>query len=215
MVRIEITDQGSGIPAADLEHIFDPYYTTKREGSGLGLAVVHSIIARHQGRIEVQSELNEGTTFTLFLPASQGTRPLVESDFQPLQPGTGCIMIMDDDREVRLITGRMVRQLGFEVIEADEGGKAIDLYRERLQQKQAVSAVILDLTVPRGMGGLETMKGLLAIDPGCRGVVASGYSNDPVMANHRDFGFMAALVKPFNLRRLSQVLGQVLDQGDD
>ena len=212
MVRIEITDFGSGIPEADLEHIFDPYYTTKKEGSGLGLALVHSIITKHNGRIEVRSLLGEGTTFTIFLLASPDAPKAMDPDDGPLIKGTGRILIMDDDEAVRLVTSRMVRQLGFEVIEAEHGDQALEIYRNHLKDEPAIDLVITDLTVPQGMGGLETMQKLLEIDPECRAIVCSGYSGDPIMANHRNYGFQAALVKPFNFRQLNQALGHVLDQ---
>ncbi|MBU8871000.1 MAG: response regulator [Gemmatimonadales bacterium] len=212
MVLIEITDQGSGIPEPDLGHIFDPYFTTKKEGSGLGLAVVHSIIARHQGRIEVRSRLGEGSTFTIHLPASRKALSTPDQDMRSLIRGTGRVLVMDDDDAVRLITCRMVRELGFEVIEADQGARTIELYRDHLQRRQTIDLVIMDLTVPQGMGGQETIRQLLEIDPECRAIVSSGYSNDPVMANHLDYGFKAALVKPFSLRQLSRLLGKVLDQ---
>ena len=212
LVRIEITDQGSGIPETEVEHIFDPYYTTKMEGSGLGLAVVYSIVTRHQGRIEVSSRQGEGTTFTIHLPASRQEVAAGASSDKPLTRRTGRVLVMDDDKAVRLITCRMVRQLGFEVVEADRGDRAIEIYKDHLQRGETIDLVIMDLTVPRGMGGQEAIRVLLGIDPECRAVVASGYSHDPVMADHRDYGFSAALVKPFNLRQLSQALGKVLDQ---
>ena len=211
LVRVEIRDQGAGIPSAVLEHIFDPYFTTKNEGSGLGLAVVHSIITRHKGRIEVQSQPGEGATFTIHLPACDEVLPDMEPLDQPLIQQTGHVLVMDDDRAVRLITGRMVRQLGFDVTEADHGARAIEIYEEHLQRGENIDLVIMDLTVPEGMGGLETVRKLLEIDPRCRAIVSSGYSNDPVMGNHRDYGFKAALVKPFDLRHLSQVLNRVLN----
>ncbi len=210
MVRIAIADQGSGIPEANLQHLFDPYYTTKREGSGLGLAVVHSIISRHRGRIEVQSRLGEGTTFTIHLPVSREARGGKGTAGKPLIRNTGRVLVMDDDQEVRVITMRMVRRLGFEVVGAVEGAEALEFYRDHLQRQQAFDVVIVDLTVPRGMGGLETTRDLLEIDPECRVIVTSGYSSGPVMANYRDYGFKAALIKPYNIRRLNRALNEVL-----
>ena len=212
MVRIEITDQGAGIPKDHLEDIFDPYYTTKQQGSGLGLAVVHSIITQHEGRIEVQSDQGEGSTFIIHLPAGCEVQSAEDPGDQPLIRGSGRILVMDDDEAVLGITIGMVRQLGFEVIGAADGARAVEIYRENLQSGHPIDMVIMDLTVPRGMGGLEAMRRLLEIDPECLAVVSSGYSNDPIMAVHRAYGFKAALVKPFNLNRLSRVLEQVLVQ---
>lgn len=212
MVRIEITDKGAGIPEADLEHIFDPYYTTKKEGSGLGLAVVHSIITRHHGRIEVRSKLGEGTTFTIILMASTGAIVEAESQNMPVLKGVGRILVMDDDQAVLLITCRMIRLLGFEVIAAEHGGQAIELYKGQMQRGEAIDLVLMDLTIPKGMGGQETIKEMLKIDPECRAIVASGYSNDPVMAHYGDYGFKASLVKPFDVRHLSQLLDKVMNQ---
>ena len=161
---------------------------------------------------KVQSRLGEGTTFSIHLPATRDTELAVGSGEETLVKGSGRILVMDDDPAVRSITSRLVRQLGFEVFEAEDGAQALEIYQDQLERGQAIDLAIMDLTVPRGMGGQEAVRKLLEMDPACRAIVASGYSNDPVMANHREFGFKGTLVKPFNLLKLSQALERVLAQ---
>ena len=146
------------------------------------------------------------------LPASIEAAPAQEIEDESLIQRSGRILLMDDDQAVRSITERMIRKLGFEVLEASHGAKALRIYQDHLQKGKTIDLVIVDLTVPRGMGGLETGRKLLEIDPGCRLVVSSGYSDDPVMANYHEYGFHGSLAKPFSLHQLSTILGQILDQ---
>ncbi|MGD9310780.1 MAG: PAS domain S-box protein, partial [Desulfosarcina sp.] len=208
-VQLSIQDQGTGIKRAYLKKVFDPYFTTKQKGSGLGLAVAFSIIAQHDGQLTVDSTLGEGTTFTLLLPASQ--RPQTANTQAPegLITGSGRILVMDDEDFIRELASMMLQKMGFEVTLAEDGQQAVALYREALDAGSPFDAVILDLTVPGGMGGKETMRQLSAVDPRVRAIVSSGYSNDPVMANYADYGFRAAVRKPYLVQEMSQVLDEV------
>jgi PAS domain S-box-containing protein len=206
---VVIADQGVGIPAEHLSKIFDPFFSTKTGGTGLGLAVVYSVVKNHGGCIEVSSVPGEGTTFTVFLPAATTAAPPVEPAAKT-SPGQGRILLMDDEPVVRQVVSRMLAALGFEVITAAEGSTALTLYREALAGDAPFDAVILDLTVPGGMGGAEAIGLLRAIDPNVKAIVSSGYSSDPVMSSYRSHGFSGVIAKPFRAGDLSSVLRQVL-----
>ena len=209
-VRVAVTDQGIGIPQDHLSKIFDPYFTTKQKGSGLGLASTYSIIQRHEGHITVSSSLGKGACFTFYLPAS----PLQETsrDEPPtkLISGNGRILVMDDEEEIQEVLGKMLEHLGFEVDFASEGEKALCEYAKAFQEGCPYVATILDLTIPGGMGGKETLRQIKALHPEATILVSSGYSNDPVMARFQEFGFSGVIAKPYNLLDLSKVLSQVL-----
>ncbi|RMH23480.1 MAG: response regulator [Acidobacteria bacterium] len=209
-VAIDVSDEGTGIASEDLGRIFDPYFTTKETGRGLGLASAYSIVKQHDGLLTVSSRLGEGTTFRLYLPASdaQPPEPLVAHEM-PSVNGGGRILIMDDDEAVRTTTGAMVERLGFRAAYAADGLEAIAAYQRALAEDQPFAAVIMDLTIPGGMGGKETIRRLREIDPAVRAVVISGYSNDPVLANHRQYGFMGRISKPFDVEVLARVLSEV------
>jgi CheY-like chemotaxis protein/anti-sigma regulatory factor (Ser/Thr protein kinase) len=209
-VRIRVRDRGEGIPAQDLEKIFDPYFTTRLEGTGLGLAVCHSVVNRHNGMITAQSSPEQGTTFTVYLPALPGAVVPNEDEEQEAVKGQGTVLMMDDDAMVREITLQMLNWLGYNGIETSDGSEAVARYRECMEKNQPVAAVILDLTVAGGMGGREACERILALDPSARLIVASGYSNDPVMADFRDYGFQAFISKPFSINELAAVLAEVI-----
>jgi PAS domain S-box-containing protein len=210
-VGIVIRDNGSGIPADMLDSIFDPYFTTKEEGHGLGLAVTHSIVTKHGGRINVESEVGKGTTFTILLPASP-TGEIIKKPAAKFKKATGHarIMVMDDDGMIRDIAKRVLEHLGYTSVLAADGQEALRLYQEHREAGTPIDLIIMDLTIPGGMGGKETIKELLAIDPHAKVIVASGYSNDPVMANYRDYGFAAMLSKPFDVQELTTEIEKVL-----
>ena len=210
-VRIVIRDNGGGIPANLLDSIFDPYFTTKEEGHGLGLAVTHSIVAKHGGRISVESKEGLGTTFTIHLPASPGERLAEEPVVKPEKvEGQARILVMDDDEMIRSITQNVLDHLGYTVVLAADGQEALRLYREHREAGTPIDLAIMDLTIPGGMGGKETIRELLVLDPEAKVIVSSGYSNDPVMANYREYGFAAMLSKPFDVRELSTEIDRVL-----
>ncbi|OPY68260.1 MAG: Blue-light-activated protein [Syntrophorhabdus sp. PtaU1.Bin002] len=210
-VRISITDHGTGIPTDRLSKIFDPYFTTKEKGTGLGLATCHSIIKKHGGYITVESVVGQGTTFYIYLPASQRGETAGRRERQVPAPGKGKkILVMDDEDMIRAIVGEMLDGLGYRAELAKNGNEAIDLYRKARESGEPFDAVILDLTVPGGMGGKETIKGLLGLDPKIKAIVSSGYSNDPIMAEFREYGFEGVITKPYKLTELGEILHSVL-----
>ena len=211
-IKISIRDQGIGIPTTYLDKIFDPYFTTKQDGNGLGLASVYSIVKNHDGFITVDSTPGIGATFDVYLPGIKEEVGIEKEKLRPkgLRPGTGRILLMDDEEIVRNVTTAILTKLGYKVETAADGEKAIELYRKAGKGGKPFDAVILDLTIPGGMGGKETMEKLLAIDPQIKAIVSSGYSNDPIMADHKAFSFSGVVVKPFMLRELADVLVEVL-----
>jgi PAS domain S-box-containing protein len=209
-VQLCIQDQGTGIKREHLKKVFDPYYTTKQKGSGLGLAVAYSIVARHHGQLTVNSMLGEGATFTLLLPASERAQATNTQAPVGLMVGSGRILVMDDEDFIRELATAMLKKMGYDVALAEDGRQAVALYRKALEVGQPFSAVILDLTIPGGMGGKETVHQLLALDPDVRAIVSSGYSNDPVMANYASYGFCAAVKKPYLVQEMSQVLNTII-----
>ncbi len=202
-VRITIEDEGPGIPERDLSRIFDPYYTTKEQGNGLGLAIVHAIVDRHGGRLAVKSVPGRGTTVSVYLP-SPGARPRADA------PTGGHILVLDDEADVRVILTRMLTELGHDCDAVGEGEAAIEAYAGAAAQGRPYGAVILDLTVPGGMGGLEVLERLRGIDEGVRAIVTSGYSDDLVVANFRLHGFAGCLEKPYDMDLLEETLAEVL-----
>ena len=210
-VKIAIRDHGIGIPPNLIGKIFDPYFSTKHEGSGLGLAITHSIISKHAGHITVESEQGVGSTFTLYLPASQQRQitQLKEEESMILQ-GKGTILIMDDEEMVRNIAKEILTLFGYDVLLANDGAQALEIYQQKMQAGNSVDAVIMDLTVPGGIGGKEAVQKLLAIDPQAKVIVSSGYSNDPVMAKYREYGFAGVINKPFRTKDLAEAIAKAL-----
>ena len=210
-LRISVSDTGTGIAEEDLERIFDPYFTTKTEGNGLGLATCYSIIKKHGGKIRAESTVGKGSRFIISLPASEHayvSEP--EAQIWDCQ-GRGRVLVMDDDDDIRGIAGGILNELGYSVEMAENGAQAVELYRKALEQGTPFSAAILDLTIRGGMGGKETIGELLKIDPAVRAIVSSGYSNDPVLANFQDYGFRSVLGKPYRLQELGAVLKKLLE----
>ena len=210
-LEITVCDSGPGIPPEIINSIFDPYFTTKAQGSGLGLAICHGIISKHDGAISVQSAPGEGATFTIHLPAlrnSQAEERLAATT--PLPQGQGRqVMVMDDDLMVQTVAQAMLSHLGYQVLLAKDGAEAIDLYREAMAGPQPVEMVFMDLSVPNGMGGREATEEILKLDPQARIIASSGYSEDQIMSHCRDYGFKAAIAKPYQLSDLAEVIRQV------
>lgn len=213
-VRIEVRDSGIGIPAEHIDKIFDPYFTSKemgeQKGTGLGLSIVHSVVSKHGGTIQVQSQPAAGTTFTIHLAAQVEGEDDQGGRGEELVSGQGVVLVMDDDQMVRDLTRQMLMRLGYGVVLTNDGTEAIRRYQELQEGGQVVGAVIMDLTVPGGMGGEEAAARLLAVDPQAKIIVTSGYSNGPVVANFQQYGFVGALEKPFTMAKLSRVVSDVL-----
>jgi len=208
-VSISIADQGRGIAEQDLPRIFDPYFSTK-ESTGLGLASVHSIVYRHGGHLSVASQPGRGSTFTVCLPASAepACQPGERAEAaQPLAPAGGVVLVMDDDQTVRELAGKLLGFLGYRCEVCADGQTAVARYRARREGTEPFLAVILDLTVPGGMGGVEAAREILSLDPAAKLIVSSGYSYDPVLAEYRSHGFCGAVAKPYRAEELSRELG--------
>lgn len=212
-VKISVQDEGVGIPDAHFEKIFDPYFTTKPTGSGLGLATAYSIIKNHEGLITVDSTEGQGTSFDIYLPMSRHLPH--DAVNHPSRPATGQgkILVMDDEKNIQEVVGQMLNMIGYEATVANNSQEAVRLYQKALQNGQKYDAVIMDLTVPGGMGGQDAIQKLLAIDPEIKAIVSSGYSNDPIMAEYAKWGFKGVVSKPFGINELGQVLNKVLAQG--
>jgi two-component system cell cycle sensor histidine kinase/response regulator CckA len=209
LVKIRIQDRGIGIPQNVLEKIFDPYFSTKAKSSGLGLAITQSIVNKHSGHISVESSPGEGSTFTIYLPALEQVTVQQQELLKEIEPSSQAkVLIMDDDDMVRNMTKEMLMQLGHEVTLTTNGEEAIQLYQESMNTGSLFDLVIMDLTIPGRMGGKEAVNAVLKIDPRAKVIVSSGYSNDPIITNYKDYGFCAAIVKPFQLQDLSKVISQ-------
>ena len=213
-IKITFRDEGSGMAPEIRERIFDPYFTTKATGSGLGLATTYSIVRRHGGLIQVESGPGQGSIFTFYLPATTaaalGSR--VEAGAVAGRVSFAArILVMDDEEMVRNVVERMLIASGCQVQTAKDGWEAVDLYRQAWQNGDAFDGVILDLTIPGGMGGKETMQQILALDPDAKGIVASGYTDDHLLSEYANYGFRGIVAKPFSIAQLRQVLSRVLD----
>ncbi|MBF0450282.1 MAG: response regulator [Candidatus Magnetomorum sp.] len=220
-IHISISDSGYGISHDDLKRIFDPYFSTQERGSqkgmGLGLAIAHSIVTQHKGSIDVESTPNKGSTFHIYLPATktekkeapvQKARP---SRKKPIHPSTQKrVLIMDDEEGICTLVKTILEREGYVVDEAIDGESAIQMYSDQYYKKSPYAAVILDLTVKRGMGGKDAMKHILSIDPDVNAIISSGYSSDPVMANYKDYEFKDVLIKPYHVHELQEALNRVI-----
>lgn len=209
-VQISISDQGAGIALNDQAKIFDPFYTTKRSGKGLGLAVCHSIISKHHGHISVDSRVDAGSTFSFLLPGEQQSSKTAElAQDGELKTGKGKILVMDDSESIQLLMKAMLARLGYEAVITSDGSEAIKKYRAAMSSNHGFLAVILDLTVPGGMGGQKALQTLLEIDPQVKAIVASGYSDSDVLAQYQDYGFLGSIPKPFRIMELGAALDKV------
>lgn len=209
-VKVSILDQGTGIPESNLGKIFDPYFTTKAKGNGLGLATVYSIINKHGGLITVESPAGIGAAFHFFLPAAKQEPDEKQHENLPSTSGKGKILIMDDEEIIREVAGEILLHLGYTVEYCSEGSEAITKYKLAGKTGEPYAAVLLDLTIPGGMGGKETMKLLLEIDPDAKGIVSSGYSNDPILSHYGEYGFCGVVLKPYAIREIGRTMHEVL-----
>ncbi len=209
-IEIAVKDQGCGIPEELRLKVFDPFFTTKEKGSGLGLTTAYSIVEKHRGHMTMESEAGAGTTFRIFLPAVEGGPAPASGPLLRCMRGKGRVLLMDDEPLVREVAGAMLERLGFEVIHTDEGSRAVTLYEWALVQNCRFDLVIMDLTIPGGMGGKDAVQKLLVLDPDVTALVTSGYSNDPVMAEPRKYGFKGGIPKPYTIEQLSETLCSAL-----
>ncbi|MCD6388021.1 MAG: cache domain-containing protein [Desulfobulbaceae bacterium] len=212
-IKVTVRDEGTGIDKKHLERIFDPYFTTKQAGSGLGLATTYSIVNRHGGHISVESALGKGTVFTLHLPASEArrlpeAREPAAKPFSPAQRAKG--LVMDDEEMIRDIASQMLKKNGYKVQTAEGGKQAIEMYSQALDSGEPFDAVILDLTIPGGMGGEAAIKEILVLDPKAKCIVSSGYADDRIMSNYTEYGFKDIVSKPYAISQLQEVLSRVL-----
>ena len=211
-VKLMVKDNGIGIPAEIISKIFDPFFTTKKTGNGLGLSTSYSIIKKHSGFLEVESAPGIGTTFYILLPASMKELTLAESQKEIAANGEARILLMDDEDAIRNVGGEMLTCFGYQVTLARDGQEAVDLYKKAKQLEEPFDIVIMDLTVPGGLGGIETMAILRQIDSGIKAIISSGYANDPVMSEYERYGFSGVVTKPYKFEELNEVLNKVMDK---
>lgn len=215
-VRISVEDNGCGISPEDQQKIFDPYFTTKKNGSGLGLSTAYSIIKKHHGFTRLASGLGSGTKIEIFLPVCPDNDSVTEDSKDiSFVPGQGKILLMDDEPTIREMTRDVLLHLGYEVETAKDGKEAVEVYERYLKSGQSFSAAILDLVMPGGMDGKAVVQRLRQLDPNLKAIVSSGYSNDPVMANYLKFGFNAVIPKPYKIEELSWVLHNLINENND
>ncbi len=212
-VNIIIQDNGIGISKKYLSKIFDPYFTTKQKGSGLGLTTSYSIIKNHGGYITVESEVSVGTTVRIYIPASRKpvTMKKEEEAFQAAFQGRGRILVMDDEDMIRLLVSQILTGAGYQVELTKDGEEAIKQYTAARESGHPFDAVIMDLTIPGGMGGKEAIRKLLEIDPNVRVIVSSGYATDPLMSEYKRYGFSAVVSKPYKVRDLRNTVASLLE----
>ena len=213
-ICISIEDEGIGIPDAYISKIFDPYFTTKQDGHGLGLATSYSIIKKHEGIISVESEAGKGTKFKIYLPALSKDVTIVSEEKveeEKVLNGKGRILIMDDEMGIREIVSAMLSRIGYSVVSVKDGDEALREYKQDFDNSKTYDVVILDLTIPGGKGGHKTLEDLYQIDPKVKAIVSSGYSNDPVMSEYDKYGFSGCVAKPFKTSELNDVLSKILN----
>ncbi|MHB1419052.1 MAG: hybrid sensor histidine kinase/response regulator [Bacillota bacterium] len=209
-VMITIEDKGIGISEKHLQKIFDPYFTTKQAGSGLGLATSYAIVIKHDGYISVKSQVGIGTTFYIYLPAMPTLNPESNTLERDILMGKGKVLVIDDEEAVGKVAGEMLRGLGYEVHHASSGEEGIKVYKNAWETGSPFVLIIMDLTIPGGIGGKETIKRLMKFNPDIKAIVSSGYSNDPVMANFTQYGFRGIITKPYQLHELSKAVYKVI-----
>lgn len=214
-VRFTFSDTGPGISVENQKNIFDPYFTTKSGGKGIGLASTHSIITKHGGSIAVHSEVGAGTTFKILLPASGQQAAEPEPGVTALPSTTQneiSVLVMDDEMMISDLIAEMLAELGYSVTTCPHGDAAVELYTAAIQEGTPFSAAIMDLTIPGGTGGKEAARLILDIDPEACLIVSSGYSNDPVMADFADYGFSATMAKPYRISKVAEVMNRLKEQ---
>jgi nitrogen-specific signal transduction histidine kinase/CheY-like chemotaxis protein len=208
-LKLSIADSGVGIAPDHLVRVFEPFFTTKEHGTGLGLATVYSVVQKHRGHVEVESALGRGTTFHLWIPAATTEPAAAPPTATPFEPLRGRVLFMDDEAPIREMTQTLLERLGLESTVTSDGGEAVRQYVLARMNGQPFDVVIMDLTVPGAMGGAAAMQEILKLDPTARGIVSSGYSSDPVMANFREHGFCGSVPKPYRVSDFARTLREV------
>jgi two-component system cell cycle sensor histidine kinase/response regulator CckA len=209
-VRCSFRDQGLGIEGENLKKIFDPFFTTKRDGTGLGLSTAYSIMKAHGGYLDVEASPGEGAEFYFYLPADRAPAAAPPRERKKLRHGSGRILVMDDDEELLTVYRRILRRLGYTPVLVHEGIETLAAYREARAVGEPFDCVILDLTIPGGLGGKATVAELIKLDPGVRAILASGYAGGGLHAEYGRCGFKAFVEKPFDIHNLSEVLWQTM-----
>ncbi|MEO7415003.1 MAG: PAS domain S-box protein [Opitutaceae bacterium] len=211
-LHLSISDTGPGIPPEHLTRVFEPYFSTKQQGNGLGLATVYSVLRKHRGHVTVESVVGQGTTFHLWLPSARVQVDKLGETRSPFPNLQGRVLFMDDEEHIRKMTEALLTRLGLQVTAVCDGDEAVLRYKEARETTCPFDLVMMDLTVPGGKGGRDAMREILQVDPSARGIVSSGYSSDPVMANFRSHGFRGMLAKPYRISELSRTLREVLGE---
>jgi two-component system cell cycle sensor histidine kinase/response regulator CckA len=210
-VRVTVIDRGTGIPKEHLPRVFDPYFSTKQRGSGLGLATAYSIVKNHGGLIAASSALGTGTTMTVYLSAAQAmTRRQAPIVAMPRRNGRARVLVMDDEAPIRTLTANMLEFLGYDAEVVDNGALAVERFKHALDAGEPFDAVLLDLVVPGALGGKEALVHLAGLDPAVRAILVSGYAQDSIMSTYREHGFAAAMSKPYTLQNLQELLETVI-----
>jgi CheY-like chemotaxis protein len=214
-VEVAVRDQGHGIEPQYRSKIFDPYFTTKPKGSGLGLATAYAVMRNHGGLITVDSEEGKGTVFQLYLPASPEKHLAAQPEPIMVQSRKVRVLIMDDEDAIRSMVTDLLMMLGYEASASRDGLECLGAYTEAMQEGRPFDLVILDLTVPGAMGGAEAIKGLLEIDPDVKAIVSSGYADSPIMSKYKEHGFADVIKKPYDVNQLCMVIDRVLSKTMD
>ena len=209
-VAVSVEDQGIGISEKYLTKVFDPYFSTKHKGHGLGLATAYSIINKHGGLLEVESEIGKGAVFRFYLPASSKKESQQPYDLDGIHKGIGLVLLMDDEEEIREIGKDMIQHLGYQVKTASDGKESLEIYTKAMLDNNPFDVVIMDLTVPGGMGGKEAIEKMLEIDPSAKVIVSSGYANDPILSDYKKYGFSGIVPKPYKIEEVGKVLKNLL-----
>lgn len=212
-LKIVIQDEGLGIPKEHLGKIFEPYFTTKQAGNGLGLAIAYSIIKKHKGHIEIDSELGKGTTFSIYLPGTSEKEKIVEAEQKndnTNKAKEAKILIMDDEEAIRTMLIKMLGRLGFKADAVCDGDMTIKQYKEALENNTPYDLIIMDLTIPGGMGGKQAVKEILKLDEKAKVIVSSGYANEKTIAEYSSYGFVDMIQKPYTLAKLKEIVLRVL-----
>jgi len=209
-VKISVKDAGVGIPKEHISKIFDPFFTTKAKGHGLGLATCYSIINRHGGCIDVESEPGKGSSFHVYLPASMETASSSRKKSVKTHKGSGTFLVMDDEEVMRDAVGDMLETLGYSVVSKENGKEAVDFFASETNANRKITGMIFDLTVPGGMGGKAAIEEIRKLNKDIPAFVASGYADDPVMKKPAEHGFTASICKPFRKVEVSEMLNKYM-----